>query len=54
VAATIGERLFKALKAPVRRLGAPRAPISYAPPLEDQVRVTPEKIATAAAKLVAE
>ncbi|MAG97398.1 MAG: alpha-ketoacid dehydrogenase subunit beta [Rhodospirillaceae bacterium] len=54
VAATVGERLFKALKAPVRRLGAPRAPISYAPPLEDQVRVTPEKIATAAAKLVAE
>ncbi len=53
VAATVGERLFKALKAPVRRLGAPRAPISYAPPLEDQVRVTPEKIAAAGRALMA-
>ncbi len=52
VAATVGEHLFKALKAPVRRLGAPRAPVSYAPPLEDQVRVTPEKIAAGAREML--
>ena len=54
VAATVSERLFKSLKAPVRRLGAPRAPISYAPPLEDEVRVTPDGIAAAARHLIAE
>ena len=36
------------LKGAVRRLGAPRAPIGYAPNLEDQVRVTPEQIAATA------
>jgi acetoin:2,6-dichlorophenolindophenol oxidoreductase subunit beta len=52
IAATVAERLHKALKAPVRRLGAPRIPISYAPPLEDEVRVTEDKIARAAEGLV--
>ncbi len=53
VAATVAEHCFKALKAPVKRLGAPRVPIAYAPPLEDLLRVTPEKIAEAARALVA-
>ena len=44
IAASVSEHLFKALKAPVRRLGAPRIPISYAPPLEDVVRVSEERI----------
>jgi acetoin:2,6-dichlorophenolindophenol oxidoreductase subunit beta len=48
IAATIAERLHKALKAPVKRLGAPRAPISYAPPLEDAVRVSEAMIIAAA------
>ena len=52
VAATIAERLHKALKAPVRRLGAPRVPISYAPPLEDVVRVSEAMIVAAAEGLV--
>ena len=52
IAATVAERLHKALKAPVKRLGAPRIPISYAPPLEDEVRITEEKIARAAQALV--
>jgi pyruvate dehydrogenase E1 component beta subunit len=52
VAATVAERAHAKLKAPVRRLGAPRAPIGYAPNLEDQVRVTPEQIATAAREMV--
>ncbi|HEX8664441.1 MAG TPA: transketolase C-terminal domain-containing protein, partial [Beijerinckiaceae bacterium] len=52
VAATVAERLHKALKAPVKRLGAPRAPISYAPPLEDVVRVSEAMIVAAAEGLV--
>jgi acetoin:2,6-dichlorophenolindophenol oxidoreductase subunit beta len=44
IAATVAERLHGELKAPVRRLGAPRIPISYAPPLEDQVRITPARL----------
>ena len=39
VAATVAEELFHRLQAPVRRLGAPRVPIGYAPSLEDQVRI---------------
>lgn len=52
VAATVAEALHGALKAPVRRLGAPRIPISYAPPLEDEVRVTADAVAAAARDLV--
>ena len=43
VAATVAEELG----APVRRLGAPRIPIAYAPPLEDRARVTEDMIAAA-------
>jgi len=39
VAATVSEELSDCLKSPVRRLGAPRIPIPYAPPLEDLCRV---------------
>jgi pyruvate dehydrogenase E1 component beta subunit len=52
VAATVAERLHGKLEAPVKRLGAPRAPNSYAPNLEDCVRVTPAMIAAAARELV--
>jgi pyruvate dehydrogenase E1 component beta subunit len=51
IAATVAERAYAKLKAPVRRLGAPRAPIGYAPNLEDQLRVTPEKIVQAAREM---
>ena len=44
IAATVAEELHRALKAPVKRLGAPRVPISYAPPLEKAVCVDAEKI----------
>src|SRR3546814_3372267 len=47
VAATVAEHCFRDLKAPVRRLGSPRVPIAYAPPLEDLLRVTPDKIGRA-------
>jgi len=43
IAATVAERLFDRLRAPVRRLGAPRAPIGYAPSLEDEVRIFAER-----------
>lgn len=51
VAATVAERAFGSLKAPVKRLGSPRVPIAYAPPLEDMLRVTATKIADAARAL---
>jgi acetoin:2,6-dichlorophenolindophenol oxidoreductase subunit beta len=47
IAASAGEALFGELKASVRRLGAPRIPIPYAPPLEDICRVNPAQIADA-------
>ena len=52
IAATVAERAHGKLKAPIRRLGAPRAPIGYAPNLEDQVRVTAAQIAQAAREMV--
>ena len=48
VAATVAEELG----APVRRLGAPRIPIPYAPPLEDRARVTEDMIAAAVREMV--
>jgi pyruvate/2-oxoglutarate/acetoin dehydrogenase E1 component len=47
VAATAAEELFGALKAPVRRLGAPRIPIPYSPPLEEACKISPAQIAAA-------
>lgn len=52
IAATVSDVLFGVLKAPVKRLGAPRVPIAYAPPLEDTVRVTAAMIAETARGLV--
>jgi pyruvate dehydrogenase E1 component beta subunit len=51
VAASVSEHCFASLKAPVKRLGAPRAPISYAPTMEAEVSITAEKIAAAATRL---
>ena len=44
VAATIAEELAGTLAAPVHRVGAPRIPVPYSPPLEDVYRVTATKI----------
>ncbi len=54
VAASVAERLWDRLQAPVRRLGAPRAPIAYAPPLEDRLRVTAGDVAAAVEELVSD
>jgi pyruvate dehydrogenase E1 component beta subunit len=52
VAATVAETLHSKLKGAVKRLGAPRAPIAYAPQLEDQVRVQPAMIVAAAREML--
>ncbi|HXE85389.1 MAG TPA: hypothetical protein VN524_01165 [Hyphomicrobiaceae bacterium] len=43
---------YGALRGPVRRLGAPRIPVSYAPTLEDEVRVTADRIAATAREMI--
>ncbi|HEX2115959.1 MAG TPA: alpha-ketoacid dehydrogenase subunit beta [Alphaproteobacteria bacterium] len=53
IAATVAEALDGDLKAPVGRLGAPRIPVAYAPPLEDKARVTTEQVVEACRKLMA-
>ena len=53
VAATVAEELGTVLKTPIRRLGAPRMPVPYAPPLEDEYRITEKHIAATARKMMA-
>jgi pyruvate dehydrogenase E1 component beta subunit len=48
IAATVAEELA----VPVRRLGAPRVPIAYAPPMENQLRVTADQIAASAREMI--
>jgi pyruvate dehydrogenase E1 component beta subunit len=52
IAATVTERLFHQLKAPVARLGAPFAPVPFSKPLESVFAPNAEKIASAALSLV--
>ena len=52
IAASVAEELAGDLKAPVRRLGSPRAPISYSKPLEDRLRVTAAQIAETAREVL--
>lgn len=51
IAATVAEHALQALKAPIIRLGAPRALIAYAPNLENQLRVTSQMMVDAAIRL---
>ena len=53
IAATIQEALFRKMKAPVRRLGAPYSAVPFAKPLEDAFLVQPADIAEAAKALCA-
>ena len=50
IVATVAERFGGAVA--VKRLGSPRAPVGYAPPLEDAVRVSEAAIAAAGRTLV--
>lgn len=53
IAASVAEALHHDLKAPVRRLGAPRIPVAYAPTMEDMVRVSDTMVAQAALAMFA-
>ncbi|WP_303762072.1 alpha-ketoacid dehydrogenase subunit beta [Sphingobium yanoikuyae] len=53
IASTIAEELFGQLKAPVRRLGAPKSPVPFAKVLEDAYIVSPERVADAVKALMA-
>ena len=53
VAATVAEQLAADLRAPVRRLGAPRVPIPYSRPLEAACRVSAEDVAAAIEEMTA-
>lgn len=52
IVASVCEQLHHALRAPPRRVTAPRVPIAYSPPLEDCVRVTSARIAETAKQLI--
>ncbi|MEK7453470.1 MAG: transketolase C-terminal domain-containing protein [Pseudomonadota bacterium] len=53
IASTIAEELFGQLKAPVRRLGAPKSPVPFAKVLEDAYIVSPERVAETVKALMA-
>lgn len=53
IAATVAEALHHRLRAPVRRLGAPRIPVAYAPPLEAHAKVSDDAIVEAGRALCA-
>jgi pyruvate/2-oxoglutarate/acetoin dehydrogenase E1 component len=52
VAMDVTENVGPALKIPPRRIGAPRIPVPYSPPLEDQYRITEKNVAHAARQIV--
>lgn len=52
IVATVCEALHDRLIAPPARVAAPRIHIGYAPTLEDQVRVTPQRLVDAATRLM--
>jgi len=54
IAATVAEQLFGKLRAPVKRLGAPRIPIAYSPPLEQQVKIHSTDVVQATQLLLTE
>ncbi|MFP7569469.1 transketolase C-terminal domain-containing protein [Marivita sp. S2033] len=53
IAASVAEALHHELRAPVRRLGAPRIPIAYAPPFEEMARVRENAIIDAVQSMIA-
>lgn len=53
IAASVAEALHHDLRGPVRRLGAPRIPIAYAPTLEDRARVSDDAIIDAVQTMIA-
>lgn len=52
IVADVAEELWSGLRAPIRRLGAPRCPVPYSLPLEDACRVSADMVFNAALELV--
>jgi acetoin:2,6-dichlorophenolindophenol oxidoreductase subunit beta len=52
IVASVAETIGPTLRRPPRRLGAPRAPVAFSPPLEAVYRVTAEKIGAAMREMV--
>ncbi len=52
IAAAVATEAFASLKGPVRRLAAPRVPIPYSPPLEDQCKISAARIAETVQEMV--
>ncbi|MDF1731302.1 MAG: transketolase C-terminal domain-containing protein [Minwuia sp.] len=52
VAATVAEELHSDLKAPVRRIGAPKLPIGYAPTLENEIKLGPDRLDAAITRMM--
>jgi pyruvate dehydrogenase E1 component beta subunit len=52
IAATVAAEAFASLKGPVRRLAAPRVPVPYSPPLEDQCKISATRIAETVREMV--
>ena len=52
IAAAVAAEAFASLKGPVRRLAAPRVPIPYSPPLEDQCKISAARIAETVREMV--
>ena len=53
IVATVANEMFGDLKAPPARIGMPHVAIPFAEPLEDLCRLTPERVAAAARKVLA-
>ena len=53
ISADVTENINDALKTYVRRIGAPRIPVPYAEPMENEYRVTAERIAAKAREVAA-
>jgi pyruvate/2-oxoglutarate/acetoin dehydrogenase E1 component len=52
IVAEVSEQLWSKLRAPVRRLGAPRSPVPFSLPLEEACRVSVDMIVNAALEAV--
>ena len=52
IVAEVAERIFGGLKAPPRRLAAPRTPIPFSEPLETQCRIADDRIVAAALEMI--
>jgi pyruvate dehydrogenase E1 component beta subunit len=52
VVARVIERVGACGVAGVKRLAAPRIPVPFAPPLENEVRLSPEKVVRAVKSLI--